>query len=573
MLKIFLKKISRLRRFQLVFLILLMVIASLAEVVSLGAVIPFLSVLTQPEVVFTHESAQSFIRYMEYDNSSQLIMPLTVLFIVTASLAGIIRLVLLYLVTRVSFGIGSDLSTESYRKTLFQDYRVHLERNSSEIINVIINQSDIVIKSVITPALILISSLIIMLGITAALFFIDTLITVISFIFFGTIYLIIIKISKNTLRSNSEILAKNSNKMTKLLQEGVGGIRDILLRNSQDFYSEIYKKSDQPFRRAAGNNIFIANSPRPAVEAIGISFIAVLALILVQKSATNIAILGALALGCQRLLPVLQQAYSSYSSIMGSKESFRKLMYLLQQDYQVSNKIIHDFKFENDIELKDISFRYNESEPWVLKDLSVKILKGSSVGFIGPTGSGKSTLADIVMGLLQPSQGDILIDGIPLSNENRATWRSYISHVPQSIFLSDATIRENIAFTEAEEMNESRVKEAASTACIHETILEMSNGYNTQIGERGIKLSGGQRQRLGIARAVYNRSKLLVLDEATNALDKATENSVMKAINKSEGQITKIIIAHRISTLEKCDLILELSGQGGIVERKYKDLI
>lgn len=573
MLKIFLNKISRFRRIQLALLILLMVIASLAEVVSLGAVIPFLGVLTQPDFVFTQEYFQPFISYMGYEKPEQLIVPITIIFIIAASLAGVIRLVLLYLVTKVSFAIGSDLSAEGYRRTLFQDYSVHLEQNSSDIINIIINQSDIVIKSVITPALILISSLIIMIGVIVALFFIDAQVTFASFLFFGIVYFTIVKLSRKNLSRNSDVLAKNSIKMTKLLQEGIGGIRDIILRSNQEFYSDIYKRADRPYRQAAGNNIFIANSPRPAVEALGISFIAILAFIVVQKSPSNIAILGALALGCQRLLPVMQQAYSSYASIMGSREPFNKLMGLLNQECKISDETIGDLKFERDIELKNISFRYKPSEPWVLRDISIKIPKGSSVGFVGPTGCGKSTLADIIMGLLVPTQGDILIDGVPINNENRAAWRSLISHVPQNIFLTDTTIRENIAFSESEELPAFRVKEAASIACIHETISKMRNGYDTRIGERGIKLSGGQRQRLGIARAVYNSSDLLVLDEATSALDRATEESVMKAINSSENRLTKVIIAHRISTLAECDLIFELSDCAGAAKRNYTDLI
>jgi ATP-binding cassette subfamily B protein len=549
-----------------------MVISSIAEVISLGAVIPFLGILTNPEVVFAYEVIQPFIQLMGYKNPSDLIIPLTIIFVISATLAGIIRLSLLYLLTRISFAIGSDMSVECYKRTLFQDYSVHLNRNSSEVINIIVNQVDVVIKSVITPALILISSIIIMLGIVAALFFINSLITGVSFIFFGLVYLFIIKISKVRLNYNSEILAQNSIRMTRLLQEGIGGVRDIILRSSQGFYSEIYKKVDQPFRRAAGNNIFIANSPRPAVEAIGIVFIAIMASLVIQDSSANVAVLGALALGCQRLLPVMQQSYSSYSSIMGSKDSFYKLIDLLSQEYQIKNKLDENLKFEKYIELRNIGFRYSTSGPWILRNIDIKIPTGASVGFVGSTGGGKSTLADLIMGLLVPTEGEILIDGIALNDENRAAWRSFISHVPQTIFLTDSTVAENIAFTNSELADDARIKEAASLACIHETILKMSSGYTTYVGEQGIKLSGGQKQRLGIARALYVSSKLIILDEATSSLDGKTEKIVMDGINKAKANLTKIIIAHRISTLQDCDMIFEISDSG-VFMREFDQLV
>jgi ATP-binding cassette subfamily B protein len=367
--------------------------------------------------------------------------------------------------------------------------------------------------------------------------------------------------------------------MVKSLQEGLGGIRDVLIDGTQQFYCQIYRNADLPLRRASGDNVFINGSPRYIMETIGMIMIAGLAYMMSLREGglvDTIPTLGALALGAQRLLPSLQHAYGSYSDIKGSKYSLIDVLKLLNQplpdyaDQPPSNPI----PFENKISLKNINFRYTKETPWVLKNVSLNISKGDKIGFIGATGSGKSTLLDIVMGLLMLKNGSFSIDGQIISNKNRRDWQAHISHVPQNIYLSDSTIEENIAFgIPKNQVNQQRVKIAARQAQISEVIDEWKNGYQTLVGEGGVRLSGGQRQRIGIARALYRQSSVLVFDEATSALDDETESEVMKAIGKLNKEMTILIIAHRLTTLKNCNKIVKLDKDGTAHITSYDDIM
>jgi len=286
-----------------------------------------------------------------------------------------------------------------------------------------------------------------------------------------------------------------------------------------------------------------------------------------------IPVLGALALGAQRLLPALQQAYSAYSAIKGSKSSFEDVLNLLDQPLPeyVGQPAPEPIPFAKEIKLNNLDFRYTEDSPWVLKNINLSLKKGSRIGFIGVTGSGKSTLLDIIMGLLSPTNGGLSIDQQLIDNQNRRAWRAHIAHVPQNIYLSDGTIEENIAFGIAKELiDHQRVKKAAQQAQIAELIEQWKGGYQTFVGERGVRLSGGQRQRIGIARALYKQADVLIFDEATSALDNKTEQAVMSAIEGLDKKLTILIIAHRLTTLKGCDQIVEISKEN-VTMCKYKE--
>jgi len=315
------------------------------------------------------------------------------------------------------------------------------------------------------------------------------------------------------------------------------------------------------------------------MEAIGMTLIAGLAYVMTQQEGgmvTAIPVLGALALGAQRLLPALQQSYNAYSTIKGASASFADVLNLLDQplsEYadQLPAKPI---PFEKEIKLTNLNFRYKEDSPWVLKNINFSLEKGARIGFIGVTGSGKSTLLDIIMGLLPPTNGELIIDQQPINSQNRRAWQAHIAHVPQNIFLSDSSIEENIAFGIAkEQIDHQRVKKAAQQAQISELIEQWKEGYQTFVGERGIRLSGGQRQRIGIARALYKKANVLIFDEATSALDNETEREVMEAIEALGKEVTVLIIAHRLTTLKECDKIVKLDKNHAVHIGSYQEMI
>lgn len=561
------------RRRQFLMLLILMIFSSVAEVFSLGAVVPFLGVLSSPEIFFQNLSFKPLIDFFDIKNSGELLFLVTVIFIISSLAAGLLRLLLLQFNTKLSFLAGADLSSEIYRRTLNQPYDVHISRNSSEIIDGIVTKSNTVIYSIILPFLNLISSFLLLISILLVLFYINPLVTLLSLFSFGLIYLLIMKLVKKRLQINGITIAKDSVLVLKSLQEGLGGIRDILLDGTQNVYCEIYGASDKSLRKAQANNLFIGLSPRFAMEAIGMSLIAILAYKITQKSdgggALVFPLLGSFALGAQRLLPLLQQSFNSWSALQGNRQSFIETIQLLKHQppkrLKRKSKLIN---FKENINFKNISFKYHTNSKLILKNINFNVTKGSSIGFIGVTGSGKSTLLDIFMGLLKPTYGVMSIDGNKVDSTNISSWQKLIAHVPQSIFLSDTTISENIAFgINKNEIDFNRVKLAAKRASIDKDIESWPLKYDTKVGERGVRLSGGQRQRIGIARALYKNAQVIILDEATSALDVKTEKELMKTIDELNKDITCLIVAHRFSTLKNCKYIYELKN--GVINKIY----
>lgn len=560
------RHINKRRRMQFSFLLFLMLISSFAEVVSIGAVIPFLGVLVAPEQIFAHTATQSIIKFLGLSHPSHLLLPLTLVFGLAVIIANSMRLLLLWVSTRLSFAAGADLSIDIYRRTLYQPYSIHCSRNSSEVISGISSKTDGVIYSIMIPFLSIINSILVLVAILIALIVVSTVkIALISFGSISIIYGIIILIKRNQLLKESLLMARETTNLIKALQEGLGGIRDVLIDGSQAIYCKIYRSSDLALRRAQGNNIFIGGAPRYLMEALGMILIATLAYYLAQREegvTSAIPILGALALGAQRLLPVIQLGYQSWTSMRGAQSALQDTLELLDQSLpEYADKPAPlPMLFKHDINIKQIDFRYNPETPRVLKKINFDIERGSRIGFIGSTGSGKSTLLDIIMGLLKPTDGTIEIDGQVLTSQNNRSWQAHIAHVPQAIYLADSSIEENIAFgVSKDNIDSKRVRNAANQAQIANDIESWAKQYQTRVGERGIQLSGGQRQRIGIARALYKNADVIIFDEATSALDDATEKKVMDAIEELGEDVTLLIIAHRLTTLKNCQQIIELS--------------
>jgi ATP-binding cassette subfamily B protein len=571
--------LSKRRQKQFVLMQVFAIIVSFFEMLSLGAVIPFLTVLAEPETIFQNEYMQPFISFLQITQPSELALPITLIFILLTIFSALVRFMFLWALTRLSHQAGADLSINIYRHTLFQDYAIHVSRNSSEVINGIITKTTTVTKGVIAPVLNLISTTVTIIGIILVLVAINIFVTLTAFVGFGSLYLLVMYLTRRNLSGNSKRIADKSDLMVKSLQEGLEGIREVLLNSNQQFYVNLYKNSDLQMRKATWRNELIFSGPRFLMEAIGIGIVAIIAYLATLKlGGINqfLPVLGAFVLGAQKLLPAIQKAYASYSRIKGSAYSLDDVLELLDQPIPDHANVSSSspIAFMNSIELKNLSFRYSDESPWVLKDLNLIIPKGSVIGVIGSTGCGKSTLLDIIMSLLSSTSGELLVDNMVINNTNKKSWQTHISSVPQDIYLSDGTIEENIAFgLPREEINQSRVKIAAQQAQISDLVDSWDDGYQTIVGERGTRLSGGQRQRIGLARAFYRQSDVLILDEATSALDNDTESAVMDAINNFDHNITVIIIAHRLTTLKNCDMILSLGSNHQTEIMKYDEIM
>jgi ATP-binding cassette subfamily B protein len=541
-----------------------MLMSTIAELASLGAVLPFLGALTAPDRIFSHPWTQPIVTRLGLTQPHELLLPLTLFFMLAAIFAGATRLAMLWGQTRFGNAIGVDLGSEAFRRTLYQPYTTHLNRNSSEVVAGQVTKVNTVVYFVIIPFLVLVTSTFIVIVVVSLMIWVEPLLTLATCLGLGCLYVIVIYATRKLVLIDSQRVTTGQSHLTQVVQEGLGGIRDILIDGIQEIYFRIFKKVDSKLRRALGNIAILSGAPRPLVEATGVVFIGGIAYAVASRPegiSGAIPILGMLALAAQRLLPLVQQAYSSWTSMLGGRASLNDVLDLLEQPLPTHSGSlpVAPMSFLQSITVQNLHFRYGSRGQWALRGINLQIPRGSRIGFIGATGSGKSTLLDLLMGLLAPTSGTLCIDHTVLNVSNYRAWQARLAHVPQSIFLADATIAENIAFgVPRQEIDRARLHSAAERAKIGDTIESWSKGYDTFVGERGVRLSGGQRQRIGIARALYKDANVLILDEATSALDNDTENAIMKSINGLGEDLTVLLVAHRLTTLAGCERIVEL---------------
>jgi len=566
-------------KIRLALLVLLMVFSAFAEIVSIGMIIPFLTAITSPEVIFTNPWMQPILNVFYISSNADLAIFLTIGFCIFAIFSASIRLFTLWFQTRFCYSLGADLSTQLYKNSLYQPYPVHLARNSSEFIATIVNKTFQSTSFAILPILNIFSSSLILLAITITLIIIDPVVALSAFTLFGALYAIVILLTRKKLDRDSHRISIEQNEVVKKLQEGFGGIRDILVSNSQEVYLRSYSASYYALQDAWSNVEIIRSTPRFVIEAFGIVMMALLVLYFFIESSGVIGvlpILGAMALGAQRMLPILQLIYASVTSLRAGFSSLTDILTLL--DIPSEERLIKaprkNIPFNKKISIENLKFKYDLEGPIILNGINLSINKGEMIGIIGSTGSGKSTLIDILMGLLQPSSGYFMVDDEVITGVNKFGWQSQLAHVPQTIFLIDGSITENIALgIPLEEVDFQLVKESARKAQIHDSIMSWDDQYNTIVGERGVRISGGQRQRIAIARALYKKASIIIFDEATSALDSETENSVMESILSLNKELTVIIVAHRLSTLKNCTNIIELSGGKILRQGVYNEII
>ena len=560
------RSLSARRRMQMWGTIVLMLIGAFAEVVSIGAVLPFLAVLTNPDKLGSIPVVGQLIERLP--PGADLVAITASAFIGLFIVSGLLRLALAWVSQSLAFNISHDLSVSAFAKLIRQPYPYYVARHSGEALSqfeklhnisftVLLSGSNALIASVVAAMLI------------AFLVAVNPAVALVSAgLLIGT-YLLISVAVRPILKRNSEIASRHGMLRIKRVQEALGGIRDILLDRSQPAFEREFAHSADRYRHVSAVNSFISMAPRIVIEMLGMAMIGAYAWVLAGRPGgvgAAIPMLGAFALGAQRLLPLLQQSYLGWSSFLGNRQQILDVLDLLSLDDRMPPEPpAGQITFRDTIRFSTVGFEYPVGGT-VLHDIDFTIAKGERIGIAGTTGSGKSTLMDLLLGLLEPSEGAILIDGRPLDHDLRAGWQSEIAHVPQAIYLADDTLAANIAFgIPADEVDPVRVEHAARSAGIADFIATLADGYSTKTGERGIRLSGGQRQRIGIARALYKRASVLVFDEATSALDNRTEEGVMASVSALADDITIVMIAHRLTTLKDCDRIIHL--EHGRIER------
>ncbi len=572
------RQFSRHRRRQFVLVFALTLAGAVAELVSIGAVLPFLQIIAAPATIARVPGIGAAMAWLHVDRYGDLLLPAAALLIVTAILSAAVRIVLTWVSTRFVFGLTHDLSVKVFEHVIRQPYDLYITRNSAEILSGL-DKVNVISTYFLGPMITALSSAVIAFGIVATLVAINPLVAIAAGLSIGGLYVLLGLLTRSLLVRLGRDQASINTRRIKIAQEAIGGIRDMILERSHDLFGWQYRVADARMRRVSAVISTTGVAPRYAVEGMGIVLIAGLALYYArQPSGVQMAlpILGALALGAQRLLPLAQAinvAYVQYAGSIGTVESVLSLLESPTLPKPRRPRGTPFAPFRQDIRFDAVSFGYDEAR-LALRAVDLRIPRGARIGIVGRTGSGKTTLLDVLAGLLAPTAGALRIDGQALDAASIENWQAQVAHVPQTIFLLDDTVAANIAFGLPEErIDMDRVRDAARRASAAEFIEAMPQGYGTPVGERGVRLSGGQRQRLGIARALYKRATVLILDEATSALDDATERSVMAGIDQLDADQTVIMIAHRLSTVASCDIVVRIEQGMIAAQGRYEDVV
>ncbi len=550
--------LSPARRRQFVLTLGLMLLGAAAEMVTIGAALPFLALVADPNSVLVPPWLLGVLRAI----GGSPVVGAALLLIAAALAAAGVRLALTWGSQRFVMATGHDMAASVFGRMLRQPYAEQVRRNSSQTLAAVEKVQGVVF-GLLQPAMQGLIGAFIAICVFILLLKIDARAAGLAAVAVVLAYVGVSLLVRPRLRRNSIALAGTMVERTRTVQEGLGGIRDIILDRSEPLFEAKFRDLDSRYRRAQVATQFVAGAPRYIVEAAGLVAIALITLTMSLEPGgvvKAIPVLGALALGAQRLLPLLQQAYFGWSLASGNYQAFRDVIDMMEAPIPPPQPEAPPLAIERELAFEGVGFRFPEGR-FALRDVSFRIRAGEHVGIAGETGGGKSTLLDLLMGLLDPDEGEILVDGRPLDAATRPAWQAGLAHVPQAIYLADDTIAANIAFPRgAEGMDKQLLASAVRAAQLDEFLAGLPEGLNTYVGERGVRLSGGQRQRIGLARALYRRPRLLILDEATSALDEATEKAVLAALQGLRGGMTLVTVAHRATTLAACDRLIRVEA-------------
>jgi len=556
-------QLSQKRKRELILVLILSIFCSLAESISIAALIPFISYFVNPELYAFNNFFKIIFNYLSIGSKNEIFGAVSFLFICAVVISGYFKIKHLTLSTLVTQKITSDFRIKIFNFLLNQDFKYYFTHGSKDVLSNLSQKSGsfavIIFNAINILNALLISTAIIIVLILNEPFYTPIIIFSII-IFFYTIF----KIRSNAILKKGQRVNVNQNIIIDVFENTVGYLPEIIIYNLKKFYSSFLSKLSKETANASADIVKIGMTPRIYLETfvlvfiIGFIFFSGLADRAIE---TNITYLAILAFGAQKALPLINSVYNCSVAIKGSTPTVLSFLDILQKGKEeiIEDKQYDHLKFLNSIEIKKVSFQYSENLPKILKDITVEIKRGEKIAIKGETGSGKSTFINIISGLLSPTHGSIFVDGVKLNSQNIKNWQKNISIVPQNIFLNDSTILENIAIAEHEnDINFERAKNSAKIAHIDNFIEKLPNKYHEKVGERGVRLSGGQRQRIGIARALYRDSKLLILDEPTNALDTETEIRLMDSIINLKKNITIIMISHSDNTLKYFNKIIDL---------------
>ena len=557
----------------------LIVIMTFIEILSIASIVPFMALVGDPSVLERDNLLATI--YLKYNfETYEFIFYLGVIVLISLTVASIVSIYITWRIAMFPPRIGTEIAHRLFSYYLDQDFLFHTKGSSSKLTKKISNESKRVSDQILTPLIYANARIVLVFFIILIMFLYDPLVLISALTIFISAYFILFKFVRTKLQSYGSNISEMLSKRFRLMSDSFGGIKDILLLGRSSNFKKLFLKTSDELAYSEGNIAVIERTPRYFMELLAFGSMIALVLYLVKNSQGNLGlllpILSVYALAGMKLLPSLLLIYSSAATVKGNLAAYEAI----REDLKNANKSNlpnhndHTFSKYNEINLKEVTFTYPDKINPALDQISLTIKANSLVGFVGTSGSGKSTLIDVIIGLIKPQKGEVTINGTSLNKQNLRAWQNKIGFVPQSIFLTEGTIAENVAFGIPYDLiNYEQVERALKIANLKELVSKLEKGVHSTVGERGVQLSGGQRQRIGIARMLYYEAEVFVFDEATSALDGITEKTIMDAIYNFTGKKTLIIIAHRLKTVQKCDEIFMMENGRIIDSGTYQYLL
>jgi ATP-binding cassette, subfamily B, bacterial PglK len=574
--------LTPLQRRNFYYLQCLVIVMAIMEIVGVASIIPFMALIgdvsqLQEDSIFGNLFLASGIT-----SEFKFVLIVGLIVLIMLIIASLTSIFTIWRLTKFSHNTGAELADRLYSHYLTQDWLFHASGNSSNLTKKIATETPRTTQGVIVQLMQMNAKVVLALFVTITIFIYDPKVAISGFLIFSSAYLIIFSLVQKRLQNNGKNISEVYQERFTLMNEGFGGIKDILLLGRDSDFIKRFKHSGQRMAYGLSNNAALAQAPRYLIELVAFGSIILLVIYLfISHNGDLGAILPSIsvyAIASIKILPAFQQIYSSIADIRANFAAFESIHKDLVDSSEALSLKAKKYETipapKQQILIENVTFKYEAKDKPVLNGLHMDIPINSTVGIVGPSGSGKSTLIDILLGLIQPHEGHLKIDNIIIDNKNRRSWQNRIGFVAQSIFLSDRTFAENVAFgISKDQINFDRVKKALEMAHLDDLVDSLENGINTNVGERGVQLSGGQRQRIGIARALYHEADVLIFDEATSSLDGITEQMIMEAINKFSGQKTIILIAHRLKTVKDCDKLFFINNGQVTDSGTYDELI
>jgi len=553
----------------------LVIIMAMFEVLAIASIAPFMALVSNIELL----DGDGFLAQMFINSGLENKMD----FLFLIGLGVLLMLILSSLTSIFTYrklalfgaSLGVEMADRLYKYYIEQDWLFHTSTTSAQLTKQISVEAQRVSSQVIQSLLQMNARVVLVLFIAVAIFVYNPIVSISGLALFSLAYFIVFKTVKKRLEQNGQDISDISTERFRLMNEAFGGIKDLLVLGRKHIFINSFEETGKTLARASSSNLILGHLPRYIMELIAIGGMIVLILVMVKVNSSDTAnilpMLAVFGLAAFKLMPALQNTYHYVTVIKSNLAAYATIREDLFKsssfNVDTTPKLDEKISCQRTIQLQNLNFTYPKKSDKAIDNLSLDIHAQQSIGIVGSSGSGKTTLVDIILGLITPQSGKFLVDDTVIDHTNIHQWQKSIGFVSQSIFLTEGTIAENIAFgLRPDQINPKRVERAAKLSHLHNFIDDLAEGFQTRVGERGVQLSGGQRQRIGIARALYHDSEILIFDEATSALDGITENIIMQAINDFQGSKTIIMIAHRLKTIQDCDQIFFIE-RGKVVDK------